>query len=629
MAFLNPAAFYLLGIIPIVLALHFLKLRRQRYVVPSMLLWRASAEDQKANVPFQRLRNLLLPIIQSLILLLIVTSVARPALQIPGIIHGKIIYIVDNSASMLSRELGETRLALAKQEVLKHINQVSASGGVMIMASHVPKPYILQTFTTDTMKLRYAVDNIVPTHKGDASTSVFDYAFQYADSTHDQIFFISDSTENIEVNSVPINKIQIGGDADNIGIVKFSVERIADQFNIFAGIQNYTDTSREIETRLELEGGIPIDEKTLSLQADEVKSILFKVNTEDRLDDVVISLNLVDVEDDFELDNRAWAILKPKNKFRFLLVSNRNLPFLNELLRSYGDQVELQTVSTDEFHTTGDADVVIYDRASLSEQVMMNITDTQNAIFINWQSEMPFLSESTVEVIRTPVRVIREHKTHPIMQGISIMGMQVKESIHRSLPIWAESLIETEKGSLVWLGEDSGRHYLVFEFDVFNPEHSIFTTTIPDAPLLIYHSLAWFKSRNSLIKSLSVQSNVTGQSFRTGENLRVGLTPEETLTVKVKKPDNTLMDLDSDVITDTDQIGIYSIFVEDTPFGRFAVNLLDENESDLSLSSTESKKNEQIDATDRLQPITREVWQWVVLFAVGLLLCEWWFYHRT
>ena len=164
MAFLNPVAFYLIGTMPIVIALHFLKLRRQRYVVPSMMLWHASAEDQKANIPFQRLRNLLLLILQSLFLLVIIVSVARPALRIPGVIHGKIIFIVDNSASMLSKELGETRLTLAKQEVLKYIKQTSASGGMMIMATHTAKPYIQQTFTTDKDKLRRAVENIALTH---------------------------------------------------------------------------------------------------------------------------------------------------------------------------------------------------------------------------------------------------------------------------------------------------------------------------------------------------------------------------------------------------------------------------------------------------------------------------------
>ena len=629
MAFLNPAAFYLLGIIPIVIALHFLKLRRKRFVVPSMMLWRASAEDQKANVPFQRLRNLLLPIIQSLFLLLIIASVARPALRMPGIIHGKIIYIVDNSASMLSKELGETRLALAKQEVLKHLNQVSASGGMMIMATHAPKPYIQQTFTTDTDKLRYAVENIEAAHYGGSIASVFDHAVRYTDSAQDQIFYISDSPENVPVSSVPINKIAVGGKAENIGIVKFSVERSADRYHVLAGIQNWTDSTREIETRLELEGGTPIDEKVISISAGEIKSVLFSIKMEERLDGVAIRLHLVDVADDFELDNSAWAVLNTQRQFQILLVSDRNLSFLDMLLGSYGDHVEYQKVRTDEYHGIGDVDVVIFDKGPLTEQSLLDLHGTQSAIFINWQGALPFMTDSPIEVIRTPVRVIKENRTHPIMQDVSLMDMQIKESIHRKLPIWGDSLLETEKGSLIWLGEYTGEHYLVFEFDVFNPEYSAFTTTIPSGPLLIYQCLAWLESRTFPIRSIAVQADNAGQTFRAGEHLTVQLSTEETSIFQVKKPDGTMVELDSSVFIGTDQIGVYAVFAGDVLFERFTANLLDTTESDLSLSKTEPNIPEQASEKESLQPITREIWHWLVLFAVGLLLFEWWCYHRT
>ena len=61
MQFLNPAAFYLLGFIPIVVALHFLKLRRHTHRVPSIMLWLSTDEDRRANVPFQRLQKPITP----------------------------------------------------------------------------------------------------------------------------------------------------------------------------------------------------------------------------------------------------------------------------------------------------------------------------------------------------------------------------------------------------------------------------------------------------------------------------------------------------------------------------------------------------------------------------------------
>ena len=629
MAFLNPLAFYFLGAIPIVIALHFLKLRRQRYVVSSIMLWRESAEDQKANVPFQRLRNLLLPILQTLFLLLIVVSVARPALRVPGIIDGKIIYIVDNSASMQSKEMGVTRLTLAKQEVKKQIRQVSASGGMMIMTTHSPRPYIEQTWTTDKDKLILAVDNIKSTDIGGDFTSVFDHAGRYVDSPKDQIIFISDSVENLPNTSVPITKIPVGNDADNIGIVTFNVERISDQYHVLASIQNRTDTTREIDVRLELAKDRSIDEKTVSVSAGNVKTVLFSVNAE-RLDGEVISLNLVDVADDFELDNRAWTILSAEKQFRILLVSERNQPFLIDLLRNYGDNVVLQTVTTDEFHGSGDADVVVFDGALTLEHSLLNASNTKNFVFINWRSQLLSLTDAPVEMDSGIVNVIGQNKTHPIMQDVSLIGMGVKESVNRKLPLWGESLLETEKGTLIWLGTESGRQFLVFEFDAFNPEISPFATTIPDGPLLVYQCLNWFQSNTYPIQLLTDQTHLSDQQFRTGEFLKIDVTPMDDLDIQVRKPDNTLVRLENSTFSETDQIGIYSVFVGDTLFERFAVNLVDSVESTLSPTTTQSNnQNEESNKEQHLQPYKREIWQLPVLFAVCLFLCEWWFYHRN
>ena len=629
MVFLNPAAFYLLGAIPIVIAMHFLKLRRQRFVVSSIMLWRESAEDQKANVPFQRLRNLLLPILQSIFLLLIVVSVARPALRVSGIIDGRIILIIDNSASMQSKEKGETRLALAKQEVKQQIKQVSASGGMMIMTSHYPRSYIQQTWTTDKDKLLRAVDNIKSTDIGGGFTSVFDHAAQYVDSPQDQIVFISDSVGDLPNSFVPITKIPVGGEVENIGIVTFNVERISDQYHVLAGIQNWTGTTRDIDVRLELAVDRSIDEKTVSIPAGEVRSVLFSVNA-NRLDGESISLRLVDVDDDFASDNRVWAILNAKKQFRILLVSDRNQPFLINLLRNYGDNVELQTVATHEFQGLGDADVVVFDGALPLDHSLLNASNTKNFIFIDWRFELPGLTDAPIEMVSSTVNVIGENKTHPIMQDVSLMGMGVKGSIHRKIPIWADSLLETEKGTLIWLGMDAGKRFLLFEFDAFNPEISPFATTIPDCPMLMYQCLNWFESNTYHIQLLTGQAHHTDQQFRTGELLKIDVLTLDETDLQVKKPDNTLVRLEDSMFSETDQIGVYSILVGDTLFERFAVNLVDSEESTLSSPTAEINNQElENEKQQQLQPLKREVWQWSVLFAVCLLLCEWWFYHRN
>ena len=138
MHFLNASALYLLVFIPLVASLHFLKLRRKRHVVPSVMFWLEAVEDMKANVPFQRIRNFLPLILQLLFLSLAVGTIARPAFRSYSALFGQTVLILENSASMQSTELGKSRFEIAKKRALELINQLDGRGQMMIMDTSQP-----------------------------------------------------------------------------------------------------------------------------------------------------------------------------------------------------------------------------------------------------------------------------------------------------------------------------------------------------------------------------------------------------------------------------------------------------------------------------------------------------------
>lgn len=625
MSFLNPAAFYLLGAIPIVIALHFLRLRRQRHLVPSIMLWRTGAEDQKANVPFQRLRNILLPLLQSLFLLIIIISVARPAIRIPSIIQGKIIFIIDNSASMSSMETGQTRLDMAKKEVLRLLDEVTASGGIMIMTTYSTEQYIQQPFTIDQDKLRKAVENISQTHVAVKSTGVFDFATRYLDSPQDRIYYVSDSFEDLPNISTTIEKIVVGEKANNIGIIQFGVERVDDQYTILAVIQNWTESNKEIDTQLEIEGGSVIADKPVSITAGNHKSIIYSINA-DNLSGTTIRLDLIGTEDDFEVDNSAWAILNEVRPFKILLISNRNPSLLKALLRNYGNHVELQTITTDEFHGISNTDLIIFDENISIDDHQLQGMETNNFIFINSEN-LSLIEVDDYEMDRTPVTITSENKTHPIMQQLSIVGLTIKESIKRELPLWGEHLIASDQTELVWIGIKEDRRYLVFEFDAFNANVSSFSLNIPDGPLMFYRCLEWFESNSMPIRSIDYRNGLS-DPFRTGLPIKITYPVAQDTDLYLEKPDGSRITLSDTIFRQTDQVGVYTIFAEDKQLDRFAVNLLDEAESSLNHTKTEDESQE-IKSPGQFQPIEKEIWQWTALFAVFLLLFEWFIYHRS
>ena len=636
MQFLNPAAFYLLGVIPIVIALHFLKLRRHTRLVPSIMFWLSTDEDRRANVPFQRLRNLLLPLLQVLFLLLLICSVARPALRRPGFMPGKAILIVDNSASMSSKEMGQTRLTLAKQEAQEYIQEVSASGGMMLMVTNSPETYIQQAFTTDTSKLHQAIVDIAQTHAPRNLRPVFDAATRYADSPQDKIVFVSGTFENLPDISLPVQEIGVGGSAENVGIVRFGVEMLEDRYEVLIGIQNFTGTLRELDVQLSVED-VLLDDRTVSVPSGGTKSVLFSGDPSG-LEGKVLSGHL-DIDDDFPLDNSAWALLSAIPQLRILLVSDNRKSLLPDLLESYGDHVRLNVVDPTDYHGTGDADVAIFDGGTLAGRKAfvppILYEDSKTAagtalVFIAPGNNLPYIQEESpvAETERTPVRVIKEDGNHPLMESVSLQGLQISESMHRVLPLWGHALVETEKGALIWLGSRQNTRLLVFEFDAFNPEISTFPLTVPDGPQFVYQCLAWFEAGTAPLQSLQSQGSGTRHAFRTGERVSVALS-HKGRTLHVQKPDETTVGLENSIFTQTDQIGVYTLFADGRQVERFTVNLLNATESALFHSPTPAITDLSMDVEGGLQPMVQEIWRWFALSAFLLLLLEWWFYHRS
>src|SRR5262245_26152640 len=115
MELLTPLGLAALGLIPPLVLLYFLKLKRVPVEISSSLLWAKALLDARANAPFQKLRRNLLLLLQILLLLLVALALARPAITVKGRATSATVIVIDGSASMAAKDEKPSRFAKAQE----------------------------------------------------------------------------------------------------------------------------------------------------------------------------------------------------------------------------------------------------------------------------------------------------------------------------------------------------------------------------------------------------------------------------------------------------------------------------------------------------------------------------------
>ena len=327
----------------------------------------------------------------------------------------------------------------------------------------------------------------------------------------------------------------------------------------------------------------------------------------------------LDIDDDLSVDNVAAAILHPPPKWKVLLVSDRNQPPLNVILQT-DPHVSLNQIQTADYHGPGDNDILVFDR------FVPDPLPEENIVLLNPIGGLPFMP---TQENRKLTQVINQHPTHEVMRDVSLIDLKVKAALQVQLPLWGVPLVEnSNQTQLIWLGEQEDQKMVIFAFDPFDLDVSNFAASIPSAPILMSQCLEWLGAATSPIQPDRV---------KTGEPVRIYLEhSSEVERIAVQMPNGDIQELqvrDSRIVfTDTTQIGVYTVFIDGEPLGRFAANLLSPQESDLSPPQLVADPNAAMDTSpvrSDLPEVNREIWGYAVFFALLLLIVEWWVYHQN
>jgi hypothetical protein len=468
---------------------------------------------------------------------------------------------------------------------------------------------------------------------------------------------------------------------NNVGILAFNVVRLDAndpkrkdpnrlKMQAFVHVRNYRNTDSTVNLVLKVESdGEKVHEGSQLLQLPRRTVTQLKVEKGERtvtkdepgdaqavfdlpqLDlrkNTVLTAHLQDANDDFDKDDKAWVVVGMVRKSKVLIVTAGNI-----VLDAFFRQPATQRVATVATLTPADLGKDTYLRAALSGDYDLVVFDrcapereedlpSANTLFID-RPPPPWLRGS--KVIANPTLTAGENKDDPLLRhlrGLSEIGISQAFTFHpqdnlsprgkelygpgkaKQLPN-LKPLLEASQGRpLVFTLPRGPFTDLVLAFPLIDEAGDLATNwpLVPSFPLFL---------RNILYELGNVNEADREKTVQPGEPMV--LRPEaDVKTLLVTGPNGKEHQLQRGnrpdfVFGETDQLGVYKVVRDDGTVRHFAVNLLDPNESNIEPRSDIKIGDEEVKAgEERRQP--REVWKWIALAALGLLLVEWYVYNK-
>jgi hypothetical protein len=246
-------------------------------------------------------------------------------------------------------------------------------------------------------------------------------------------------------------------------------------------------------------------------------------------------------------------------------------------------------------------------------------------LFIN-PPPNPFFEVSGVFSNTGTVRVA----DHPLVRYVDWSNVHVRQARQIVPPEWADVLVQSEGGPLVFVGETGGQRVAVISFDLHES----------DLPLQVAFPILFSSLINYLVPAQAFDAS---QGLQPGESLTIGGHPNadrgQAGSLAIASPSGKVYTLRTGetgvTFTETDELGVYAVNYlgeegsqQTPPADYFAVNLFDEAESRLLPAETLQIGRSKVPpaAADRLGQ--REFWPMLALLALLVLVLEWLVYHR-
>jgi hypothetical protein len=641
---------------PAIVALYFLKLRRQPIEVPSTYLWHRTLEDMHVNSLWQRLRHNLLLLLQLVLIGLLMLACLRPNWMGEELVEDRAILLIDTSASMSTTDVegGGTRLDEAKRLANGVIDRMKPHDVAMIISFSDSVSDILP-FTRDRRLLRRRLDAIQPTQRlSDISEALRAAAglanpgrsgdtgagdTPAADPMPAAVYIFSDgrfrttpqfSWGNLQPKYMPIGSAE----TPNIGIAAFSAQPIPgrlDKLQALVQIENYSDETIDVEMSLFLDGQL-LDAAQTTIEAGKTGGADF---TFDRPEEGSLRMT-ISPADEFMLDNESFAVINPPDRARLLVVTvgdeSLETALGTEDVQKVA-QVELldpSDLNSDSYlkrAAEGKWDLIIYDDCRPPE------SPKANTLYLG---QLPPRDDWAAIDNKEVPQIIDTDISHPLMRYLEFGNVTIAEGTQLVPPTGHRVLIDSVYGPLCAIAPRRGFEDVVLGFKLVATDQDGTRYANTNWPQRMSFPLFF---RNVIQYLGGVASPESQPSVKTGQPIAIRCENRETLVVSNPRGARSELRRGADnafVYQETDRLGVYEYAVagqmQDASTAestrRFAVNLFDPTESDIRPVKQFDTAWSTVKAEQTTELRRHEAWRWLVLLALGVLVLEWYVYNR-
>ena len=313
MTFTALSAAWLAALLVPLVAFYFLKLKRPRQNVSSLVLWRQVIADQRVNSPLQKFKRNLLLLLQILLLALLVLAAMQPLLRSGASRAERLPVLIDVSASMaaLDKAGGVSRLEAAKAQVREIIAKLPTDQQLCLIAFGKTARR-LTGFTNNKAELREALAAVdVDDLAGDLEEALRTAQALARGASFDKVLLYSDGNFPAQTNfelSFRIDFQRLDPAGPNFGITACNARRgVSGQWDVFVqlgGSAGAESTSGTVELR---QDGAVIASENVTLVSGAAPRLVFKVGGEKP---ALLEARFTPRGfDSLASDNRAWLAL--------------------------------------------------------------------------------------------------------------------------------------------------------------------------------------------------------------------------------------------------------------------------------------------------------------------------------